>query len=136
MFEYKKITTVTSEKKSILIIDDDKFLLDMYSLKFTDEGFDVESMLYSKDVLEKLEKEEYIPDIILMDLVMPGIDGFELLKEFKDKKLTPKTSLIILSNLGEKAEIDRAKSLGADGYIIKANTTPSEVVKRVREMVN
>lgn len=127
---------MTSEKKSILIIDDDKFLLDMYSLKFTDEGFDVESMLYSKDVLEKLEKEKYIPDIILMDLVMPGIDGFELLKEFKDKKLVPKTSLIILSNLGEKVEIDRAKSLGADGYIIKANTTPSEVVKRVREMVD
>jgi len=122
-------------KYKIFIVDDDKFLLDMYSLKFSNEGFDVESALESRAVLEKLENEDYSPDVLLMDLVMPGMDGFELIEKIKEKKLAKKARLIILSNLGDDDEIARAKKLGVHGYIIKANTTPSEVVVKVKEIV-
>ena len=125
----------SSTEKTILILDDDKFLLDMYALKFTNSGFLVDPVLDSSIALSKLEDPNYGLSVLLMDIVMPKMDGFELLKQIKDKNLAQKTAVIVLSNLGEKDEIARATKLGADGYIIKANMTPSEVVLRVIEIL-
>ncbi len=121
-------------KYNILIVDDDKFLLDMYTLKFSQSGFSVDSSLGAVDALNKLKDGES-PDIILTDVLMPTMDGFEFLRNIKEARLAKNAVIIILSNKGEKADVDRGVSLGASGYIIKASAIPSEVVQKVREIV-
>jgi len=121
-------------KKKVLIVDDDKFLLDMYTVKFNENGFEVIPALGSLDALNKI-KEGVNPDIMLLDIVMPTMDGFELLEVIKRDKLAPNSKAVILSNLGQQSDIDRGRTLGADGYIVKANATPSEVVAKVKEIV-
>lgn len=119
------------KKTSILIVDDDKFLLDMYALKFTELKFDVSTAMSSEDALFALKEKK--PNVILLDVVMPGMDGFELLKKIKTEKLSPESIIIMLSNLGQESDIERAKQIGADGYIIKASATPGEIVKKINE---
>jgi len=121
-------------KHSIFIVDDDQFLLEMYALKFTQSGFAVDSCLSSTQALTKFAEGPSI-DILLLDIVMPQLDGFGVLAKIKEKKLLPNTKIIILSNLGQKEDIEKGLSLGADGYIIKASSTPSEVVEKVLAIV-
>ncbi|MEK7228169.1 MAG: response regulator [Patescibacteria group bacterium] len=121
-------------KKKILIVDDDSFLLDMYALRFTQAGFDVETGVDAEDVLKKL-RAGLAPDVCLFDVVMPGIDGFEMLEMINKENLIPKTIKIFLSNLGQEQDIARGKSLGAASYIVKANSTPSEVVTEVNKVL-
>ncbi len=116
--------------KKILIVDDDKFLLDMYSFKFREKGFEVTQAFGSIDAVNKL-KGGILPDIILLDVVMPAMDGFELLGLIKSEKLAPEAKVIVLSNLGQPSDIERGRTLGASGYVIKASATPSEVVEKV-----
>lgn len=120
------------KKNKIMIVDDDSFLLDMYSLKFSQGGFEVTAELGSEKALLKLE-EGYKPDLILLDVVMPGMNGFELLKKIEDEKLAPGTIKIILSNRGQTNDIEEGKKYGASGYIVKANSTPAEVIEQVKE---
>lgn len=121
-----------SEQYNILIIDDDSFLLDMYALKFSQRNFSVTSASGTLAALEKL-RAGYIPEIILVDLVMPAMDGFEFLEKIRSEGLASHAMVIILSNLGQQEDIDRGLLLGASGYIIKASATPSEVVEKVLE---
>ncbi len=125
----------TQAMKKIFIIDDDKFLLDMYTHKFNEKGFEVTQALGSKEALSKL-KVGISPDIILLDIVMPIMDGFELLTLIKSEKLASSAKVIILSNLGQPADIEKGRALGADGYVIKASATPSEVVEKVMLVLN
>ena len=122
-------------KQSIFIVDDDTFLLDMYSLKFRELGFDVVTAGNGNDAIDKLS-EKSAPDVILLDIVMPGMDGFELLKNIKEKKLAASAKIIILSNIGQEADIERGKKLGANGYIVKASVTPTEVVGKVKDILS
>lgn len=117
----------------VLIIDDDDFLLDIYSTKFKESGFEVELAKNGKDVEEKAK--ELNPDLILLDLVMPNVDGFEILKLLKKTGVAPNARIAILSNLDQKEDIDKGLSLGADDYIIKADFTPSEVVERAKKLL-
>ena len=119
-------------KIKILIVDDDKFLLDMYSVKFRQDGFDVEIGTGGEDALTKLRAGLTI-DAIMLDIVMPGIDGFELLEIIKKENLGGTPRLIVLSNQGQEEEIERAKQLGADDYIVKASAIPSEVLDQVKK---
>lgn len=119
----------------IFIIDDDAFLLDMYALKFSHRGFEVVTSSGTLEALGKLRGGE-APDILLVDLVMPAMDGFAFIEQLKKDALTPNALVIVLSNLGQEEDIVRARMLGAAGYIIKASTTPSEVVERVLEEVD
>lgn len=122
-------------KPKVLIIDDDKFLLDMYCLKFNKNNFQVESASSGEKALDKI-KNGYEPDIILLDIVMPGMDGFEILEHLRKNKIAPKSIVIMLTNQGQVADIEKAKSFGIDGYIIKATTIPSEVVEEVIRVYN
>ena len=122
------------EKKTILIIDDDKFLLDMYAIKFGEKNFAVTSALGSIEALEKMQAG-FDPVVVLLDLVMPAMDGFELLQKIKQDGLAPHSKIVILSNLGQDADKDKGKELGADGYIVKASATPSEVVEYVVQLL-
>ncbi len=111
----------------ILLIDDDKFLLDMYSMKFKKSGLEIDTSSNSLSALEKIRSNVY--NIILMDIIMPGMDGLELLKKIREEKLLPESTIIMLTNQAD--DFDKAKVLGVDGYIIKATTIPSEVVDQV-----
>ncbi len=121
------------QKKKLLLIDDDEFLLDMYAMKFKDVGFDVLTIRSAEEALTKL-REGYAPAIILLDMIMPTIDGIELLKTMRAEKLSPDAAVIVLSNQSDEARIEEAKKLGAKGYILKANTIPSEVLEQVRKL--
>lgn len=122
------------KKYSILIVDDDKFLSEMYAIKFTEHNFVVETASDGATALEKI-KSGLKPDICLVDIVMPEMDGFELIQRLKDAKMDWKHFIIVLSNLGQKEDVEKGLTLGADGYIVKASTTPSEVVAKVLEII-
>src|ERR1035437_1755761 len=98
------------EKRKILIVDDDSFLLDMYALKFSQNNFDVAAVPSGAQALEKL-KEGIKPDVILTDIIMPDMDGFELLEKINTEKLSEGSLKIVLSNKGQQEDIDRGNSL-------------------------
>jgi CheY-like chemotaxis protein len=118
------------EKKKILIVDDDGFLLDMYALKFSQNNFEVHTATSGLQAIEKL-KGGLVPDIILMDIIMPEMDGFEMLEKINSDKMSPNSIKIVLSNKSQQEDIDRGNSLGISGYIVKANSTPAEVIDQV-----
>lgn len=117
----------------IFIIDDDKFLLDMYSLKFNELGYDVITATDGEEALQKVI-DGLQPDIFLIDVIMPRLDGFQLVEKLKERALPEDATLIILSNMGQQTDIDRGLALGVDGYIVKATATPSEVVHKTTEI--
>lgn len=119
-----------ADKKNlkILLVDDDRFLLDMYILKFKKSGLDIDTASNGAAALEKIRSGiDY--DIILSDIIMPSMDGLELLKTIRTEKILPDATFIMLTNQAD--DYDKAKALGVDGYIIKATTIPSEVVEKV-----
>ena len=115
----------------ILLVDDDDFLLDMYSTKFKEEGFEVDIASSGEEALTKLRKNSY--PVVLLDIVMPGLDGFEVLSRIKKENLAQESVIIVLSNLGQKEDIERGLELGAKDYVIKAHFTPHEVVDKIEQ---
>jgi CheY-like chemotaxis protein len=123
------------EKKKILIVDDDNFLLDMYALKFSQNNFEVYTAGGGPQAIQKL-KENLNPDVILMDVIMPEMDGFEMLAKINAEKLSTNSVKIILSNKSQQSDIEQGAALGVAGYIVKANSTPVEVIEQVVTIVN
>ncbi len=125
------------QPKKIFIVDDDSFLLDMYALKFSQSGFDVSTALGAVAALEKLRADKtYQPDLILLDIVMPVMDGFEFMAKMIEESLAKDAMRIVLSNRGLDSDIKKAEDLGAVGYIVKASTTPAEVVTQVSAIIS
>jgi len=119
-----------SQKRKVLLIDDDKFLLDMYGMKFTQQGYEVHASLSVRDAIEAL-RAGFSPTAILFDLIMPERDGFSLLETLEKEHLAPDALKIGLTNETSDVEKEQAKKLGADAYFIKATLIPSEVVNMV-----
>ncbi|MSR78526.1 MAG: response regulator [Candidatus Taylorbacteria bacterium] len=124
----------TNKNKKVLIVDDDRFLSNMYSVKFKKFGFDVDTGSSGQEVLIKL-KDGLVPDVILLDVVMPSMDGIELLENIRKEKLVPNAFVIMLSNQNQQADVDRARNLGISSYIVKASSIPSEVVSEVMKVM-
>lgn len=122
------------EKKKVYIIDDDQFLLDMYAIKFRESGFDVQTNPRASDALLEFEKDATF-DVLLLDIVMPQLDGFQFLEIVRSKKLISNAVIIVLSNLGQNEDIEKGMSYGVQGYIVKASCTPSEVVQKVSQIL-
>lgn len=119
--------------KSILLIEDDPFLIDIYTLKLKEVGFSVD---YADDGGEALKKiKEQKPDLILLDIVLPNLNGWEILREIKKTKDLNGLKIIILSNLAEKEEVEKGMNSGADKYLVKAHYTPTEVVREITEIL-
>lgn len=118
----------------ILLVDDDSFLRDMYATKFSQSGDEVEVAVDGKNALSILQEKKF--DVVIMDMVMPGMTGLELLAAIKQDKLAPEAKFVVLSNQGEQSDIRAATQLGADGYIVKAESIPSEVVDKVHKIVS
>lgn len=116
--------------KKILLVEDDKTLLDMYTLKFKQEGFVILTATDGLAGLEMAKKEK--PAVILLDIMMPKMDGFAVLKELKKDPSTKNAPVLMLSNLGQKSDMEKGKKLGASDYVVKASMTPTQVVDKVK----
>ncbi len=113
----------------IYLVDDDRFLLDLYAVKFKNAGHEVSTFGGGEDLLAALRKKDGSPpNAILIDLIMPGISGFDAIETIRKEHLADTAKIIILSNQGQAADIDHAKRLSVDGYIVKASAIPSEVL--------
>ncbi|MEK7461960.1 MAG: response regulator [Patescibacteria group bacterium] len=118
----------------LLLVDDDAFLRDMYGMKFSECGHTVDTAENPAAAISKLSQDQDF-DALLLDMVMPGMTGVELIENIKNQFPGLKTKFIVLSNQGQSEDIDEAMAAGALGYIIKAESIPSDVVKKVEELV-
>ena len=121
----------------IYLTDDDHFLIDLYALKFKNAGHDVTTFTSGEELLAALRKDEGAPpDALLLDIIMPGMDGFEVLEKLRKEKLAEKTKVIVLTNQGQDSDIEKARASGAAGYIIKASAIPSEVLAETERILS
>ena len=118
--------------KKILIIEDEQYLVDMYVVRFEAEGYKVMSALNGLDGIKLAKKEK--PDLILLDLVMPKMDGFKVLEELRKLPAIKETKIYIFSNLGQTDEVAKGLNNGANGYFVKSNLTPSQLVNKVNNI--
>lgn len=123
--------------RTVCIVDDDLFLLDMYNLKFKQAGYHVACFTDSALALEDLRARGTTYNAVLLDLVMPKVDGYTLLKTIREENLCGDTTvLVVLSNEGQDKDVERARSFEIDGYLVKANTLPSEVLTYVSKLID
>lgn len=120
--------------KKILIAEDEKDIRELIKRKLEQEGFLVLEAETGKETLEIVNKQN--PEVVLLDIIMPEIDGFEILKQIKSNPKTKNIKTIILSNLGQDSDIQKGKELGAEDYIIKANFTLDEIVKKINNLLS
>jgi DNA-binding response OmpR family regulator len=126
------MTTVPSPK-TILIIEDDPFLSKTCQMKLEKEGFIVASAMTGSDALAYLNQKPV--DVVLLDLMLPGVSGFDILEAIRNNKDWSKVPVIVLTNLGQPQDIQHAKELGSQEYLVKANTRINEVVEVVRKFL-
>ncbi len=120
--------------KKILLVEDDNFIIDIYVTKLKEVGFSVQSAVNGEDALAKIKQSR--PDLVLLDIVLPQVTGFEFLQEIKSMPELKNVPVIVISNLGQKKEVEKGLSLGAAKYLIKAHYTPTEVVEEIRAVLN
>jgi CheY-like chemotaxis protein len=124
-----------ANKKKIMIVEDDSFVMDIYQTKLSQSGFDVMLAVNGLEAIKKLEKETNLPDLILLDIIMPYMDGLEVLKKIKENDKFKNIPIILLTNLSQKEEIEQGLKLGASDYLIKSHFTPSEVLDKVSNYI-
>ncbi|PJE76207.1 hypothetical protein COV04_00780 [Candidatus Uhrbacteria bacterium CG10_big_fil_rev_8_21_14_0_10_48_11] len=120
----------TSGSKRILVVEDDQFLRDLLTRKLKAEGFIVETAIDGESALAVTQKTK--PDLILLDIILPGIDGFTILERLKKDSNLATIPVILLTNLGQRDDVDKGLKLGAVGYLVKAHFTPGDIVEKVR----
>lgn len=124
-----------NDKPTILLLDDDKFLIGMYATKFRNAGYTIEAVLSGEAALEKI-KGGFHPNIIVADIIMPGMSGIDFVDKVRKDRLAEGAIVVMLTNESDNVEINRAKALHVNGYIVKATTIPSEVVDEVMKIYN
>lgn len=123
----------TKNMKYILLVEDDPFLVDIYSQKLKRAGFEVGVERNGSKVLKALEGRK--PDLLMLDIVLPEVDGWEILRMLGQDPRFSDLKVMVFSNLGQRAEVEKGLKLGAVKYLIKADYTPSEVVEEVRKLL-
>jgi len=124
---------MAENKLKVLLAEDDPFIRDIYQVKFSQEGFEVIAVDNGIKALEKLK--QVIPNIILLDIIMPYMDGMETLKNIRSNEIWKKIPVIMLTNISEKEKISESEKYKVDGYLIKSYFTPSEVVGKVKDLL-
>lgn len=122
-----------NKQYKVLIAEDDLFISEVYFTKLSSENFDVVLVDNGEDALVKFN--EISPDVVLLDILMPRMDGWEVLNKIRQKKQAENTIVIMLTNVGDKEAIDKALKIGADDYLIKSFFTPEEVVIKIRKLL-
>jgi DNA-binding response OmpR family regulator len=119
--------------KKILLVEDDKFLRELMVRKLMSLNYDVIAAVDGEDGIQKIKSEK--PDLVLLDLMLPGINGFEVLEMAKKDPETNKIPVIILSNLGQGEDIEKGLKLGAADFLVKAHFTPQEIVNKLKSIL-
>ncbi len=121
-------------KKYLVLVEDEEFLADIYSTKLTLAGYEVAVATDGEKAL-KLILEGTLPDLVLLDIRLPKVDGFEVLRQVKANKNTKAVPVILMTNLSQKEEITRGMEAGATDYLMKTHFMPSEVVKKIQQLL-
>lgn len=119
--------------KKILVIEDDKFLRELIARKLSDDGFVIIEATDGEEGIKKVKEEK--PDLILLDLILPSIDGFEVLSQIKKDENLKSIPVIILSNLGQREEVEKGLKMGAVDYLIKAHFTLGEIIEKMKNIL-
>jgi len=119
--------------KKILIVEDDKFLRELMSQKLLKEGYDIRGAVDGEEGIKKIKEEK--PDLILLDLILPGIDGFEVLTQMRGTPSMSSIPVIILSNIDQKEDMEKGLKLGAVDFLVKAYFTPGEIVDKIKSII-
>jgi len=119
--------------KKILLVEDDPLITEIYTTKLEECDFDVSAVADGESAFNILKKQKF--DLVVLDIVLPELTGFEVLQRIRNHAFTKDLKVLVLSNLGQKSDIDRAKQLGVSSYLIKANFTPNEVVIEIRKLL-
>jgi CheY-like chemotaxis protein len=122
-----------NNKKKIMIVEDDTFVMDIYETKLVKEGFEVVMAANGQEAMDKLEKDKIIPDLILLDIIMPYMDGMEVLRRIQKNYSLKDIPVILLTNLSQKEEVEEGLKLGARDYLIKSHFTPQEVLEKINK---
>jgi len=122
-----------NNKIKVALIEDEEVLLNVLKDKLEKEGFEVYPAVDGEDGLGVIKDKQ--PDIILLDILMPKMDGFTVLKKLKENPETKNVPVLLLTNLGQDEDVKKGNELGAVGYLVKANITPSEVVDKVKSLM-
>lgn len=125
---------MTQQKISVILVEDDSFISNMYRTKLANLGYEVE-VIDDGEVAWKRLQEAPVPDLVLLDVVLPKRDGFEILEEMRKRDKTKNVPVVLLTNLGQKPDVERGLKLGANDYIIKAYFTPTEVVEKIGKVL-
>lgn len=120
-------------QKKIMIVEDDEFLVQMYATKLELQDYQVMTAGDGKQALKMMKKDK--PDLILLDLNLPIMDGFQVLEELKKDPEMKSIPVLVLTNYGQKEHIDKCLALGAVDYLIKAHFVPSEVVDKIKGLI-
>lgn len=119
--------------KKILLVEDDPFLIDIYTTKLKEAGFSTEVAIDGEEAIRKMKEKKL--DLVILDIVLPQLDGWTILKKIKSEPKLKNLKVIILSNLGQKEEVEKGMNLGAIKYLIKAHYTPSQVVEEIKKII-
>lgn len=120
--------------KKILIVEDDPMLLEIYQKKFLDDKYDILTASTGTEALRKIRIKS--PDLVLLDIILPEEDGFEILKKIKRNSCTKDIKVVIFSNLSQAEDKQKAAKLGADGFITKSDYTPKEIIEEVKKVLS
>ncbi len=123
----------SSIKQKVLVVEDDKFLRELILQKLAKEGYETSEAIDGEEGIKKIKEEK--PHLILLDLILPGIDGFEVLSRMRDDSAVSSIPVIILSNLGQKEDVEKGLKLGAADYLIKAHFTPGEIIEKIKNIL-
>jgi DNA-binding response OmpR family regulator len=119
--------------KNILIVEDDDFFRELIAKRLSSEGYDISEAIDGEQGMEKIKEGNV--DLVILDILLPGIDGFEVLSRVKEDSSVSSIPVVILSNLGQKEEVEKGMQLGATDYLIKAQVTSDEIVNKVKSVI-
>jgi CheY-like chemotaxis protein len=129
----KSLDSTRGKQKTILLIDDDTMLREMYEASFGEEDFSLLTAQDGKEAIDLLEKTNKQPQLILLDILMPGMSGYDVLKIIKKNKRTRNIPVFLLTNLSvPEDEFNHGVKKGAEGYIVKSEYTPQEILKQIK----
>jgi len=125
---------MSEEKKKVLLVEDDQAISDMYKLSLEENGFEV--LLTEKGSEALAIAQEQKPAIILLDVILPEVDGFSILQTLKAQTETKKIPVLLLTNLSQESDQEKGKELGAAAYLVKSQHTPSEVISEIKTILS
>lgn len=124
---------MSDKKLKVLLVEDDQMIVEMYKLKLETDGYEVFVTDKGSEAIELAGKEK--PDIILLDIILPEIDGFSILQEIKSDSATKKIPVMMLTNLSQESDQEKGTQMGAVGYFVKAQHTPADIMTEIKKIL-